>query len=210
MKRITEVSIVTICETQPDLSWIGKYTDVPSDWVIVREEGKYLFDLNEKAKQAAYEYYVKECKDADEMPESIDNWSDGNWYYDLPSKSRECRFFKPYAGGEKEGSEDYQTYGLQDFRRMESYERQNWCMTGVKAVAKIQTRANANEDWLCNEVSSGGLWGIESDCDAADKKEVADGQLAELRNALKAFGFNNRQIDTAFENVQEIDGGYDN
>jgi hypothetical protein len=92
---------------------------------------------------------------------------------------------------------------------MESYERQNWYMTGIKAVAKIQTSSDG-KDWLCNEVSSGGLWGVESDCGADYKKEVADGQLAELRNALKAFGFNNRQIDQAFQNVKEVNGGYDN
>jgi hypothetical protein len=209
MKRITEVSIVTICETQPDLSWIGEYTDKPSDWVIVREENDYLYNLEQAAKKAAYDYYVKECKKDGETPESIDNWSDGNWYYDLPERGREYRFFKPCAGGEKEGTEDYKTYGLQDFKRMEAYERQNWCMTGIKAVAKIQTSEDG-KDWLCNEVSSGGLWGVESDCGADYKKEVADGQLAELRNALKAFGFNNRQIDQSFQNVKEIDGGWDN
>lgn len=208
MKRITEVSIVTTVETQPDLSFIGEYTDKPSDWVIVREEGKYLYELNEEAKQVEYESYVKECKENDETPEPIENWADGNWYYDLPSRGCECRFFKPYAGGEKEGTEDYKKYGLQDYKRMESYERQNWCMTGISVKAKIQTSQDG-KDWLCNEITSGGLWGIESDCGNEYKKEVADGQLAELRNTLKAFGFNNRQIDQAFKNVSEIDGGYD-
>ena len=210
MKRITEVSIVTICETQPDLSWIGEYTDTPSDWVIVREEGDYLYNLEQAAKKAAYETYVQDCKDNEDEVDSFETWSGYTGdCYELPSKSREYRFFKPEAGGEKEGTEDYKKYGLQDFERMESYERQNWCMTGIKAVAKIQT-SNDGKNWLCNEVSSGGLWGIESDCGAECKKEVADGQLAELRNALKAFGFNNRQIDQAFQGVKEVDGGWDN
>ena len=216
MKRIIEVSIVTICETQPDLSFIGEYTDKASDWVIVREEGEYLAELNQKAAKEAYAKYVYDCEHSEDEkgygknPIAFGAWQEDNQIeYDLPNKSREYRFFKPYAGGEKEGTEDYKKYGLQDFERMESYERQNWCMTGIKAVAKIQTSEDG-KDWLCNEISSGGLWGIESDCGEDYKKEVADDQLAELRNALKAFGFNNRQIDQAFQDVKEVDGGYDN
>jgi len=182
MKRITEVSLVSIMETRPDISLIGEYTDKPSDWVIVCQEGDYLYNLNFQADKQAYE---------------------------LPGHGRKCRFFKPYAGGEEEGTADYQTYGLQDYKRAEAYNRGDWCMLGLKAIAKIQTRPGANSNWLCNEVSSSGLWGIESDCGDEYKKEVFDGQLAELRDALKAFGFNNRQIDQAFEKAVEKDGGYD-
>jgi hypothetical protein len=205
-------------QTQTDLSFIGEYTDKPSDWVIVRQEGEYLGILNEQADKEAYAAYLADDENVAEYiaqgeswPPSFEAWKEEQYDtgYGLPGCGREYRFFKPYAAGEKEGSEDYKTCGLQDFARMESYERQNWCMTGIKAVAKIQTRASANEDWLCNEVKTGGLWGIESDCGKEYKKEVADGQLVELRNALKAFGFNNRQIDTAFKNVNEVDSGYD-
>lgn len=218
MKRITEVSIVTITEMQPNLSFIGEYTDKSGDWVIVRQEGEYLATLNEQADKEAYATYLADDKNVAEYvaqgeswPPSFEAWKEEQYDtgYTLSIRGRESRFFKPYAGGEEEGSEDYKTYGLQDYKRMESYNQQNWYMTGIKAVAKIQTSEDG-ENWLCNEVKSGGLWGIESDCGEEYKKEVADGQLVELRNALKAFGFKNRQIDRAFENVNDVDGGYDN
>jgi|SRR6185312_6164451 len=51
-------------------------------------------------------------------------------------------------------------------------------------------------------ITSGGLWGIESDSDADYLKSVEDEQLAELRNQLHAIGFSQRAITAAFRNVE--------
>lgn len=95
----------------------------------------------------------------------------------------------------------------EDSDRMEAYFRGDWCMLGIQAIAKIQTSENG-KSWLCNEVASGGLWGIESDSDDSYKKELFNEQLEELRNVLETLGFNKRQIDQAFKAAVEKDGGY--
>jgi hypothetical protein len=52
----------------------------------------------------------------------------------------------------------------QDYERMEAYNDGGWNMMGIRAQAEIHTSSNGT-DCLINRVSSGGLWGIESDSD---------------------------------------------
>jgi len=51
-------------------------------------------------------------------------------------------------------------------------------------------------------IKSGGLWGIESDSDAAYLKEIEQEQLSELRDQLHAIGFGNRAINAAFRDLR--------
>ena len=58
---------------------------------------------------------------------------------------------------------------------------------------------------VIQDISSGGLWGVESDSDKAYFAEVAGEELAELKSQLQALGFSKRAISQAFksENVKE-------
>jgi len=51
------------------------------------------------------------------------------------------------------------------------------------------------------KISSGGLWGIESDSDASYLADIAAEELSELREQLRAVGFNTRTITAAFKDA---------
>lgn len=69
---------------------------------------------------------------------------------------------------------------------MEAYNRGDWWMNGITAKAVVH-RSIGNGSVQIHEFQSGGLWGIESDC-GDYKFEVADDQLAELKQILSDFG----------------------
>lgn len=171
MKRIAKVTIKHILDENPDTSFIGEYTDDASDWCIVRQEGEFLAVLEEQG------------------------------VYQLPSRGRECRFFIPYAGGEKPGTENYIKYGMQDYKRMERLNEGNWCFIGIVAIAEVQTSQDGKL-WQSQKISSFGLWGIESDSDEEYIKSVQQEQLADLKTQLLEFGFSRHQIYRAFERVE--------
>jgi hypothetical protein len=52
------------------------------------------------------------------------------------------------------------------------------------------------------EITSGGLWGVESDSDTAYLTEIETDELAELREQLHALGFSKRAVSTAVKNAQ--------
>ena len=54
------------------------------------------------------------------------------------------------------------------------------------------------------EITSGGLWGIESDSDKAYLGEIETEQLSELREQLRAVGFGTRAITTAFKTLTHV------
>jgi hypothetical protein len=107
--------------------------------------------------------------------------------HEIPRSGREYRFFKPYAGGEKAGTADYQKYGKQDYNRMEMLARGDFCYIGIYAEATVSYPINSNGDRQLETFTSGGLWGIESD--SGDYiEEIETEQLANLANHLAHFG----------------------
>lgn len=208
-KRILIVRIEHLLDESPDTSFIGKYTDEPGPWVIVCQESEYLAILEQNAAHAAYDAYIKNDNNVEnwkaeghslaDWPPSFESWNESNGgdFYEIPSRGREFRFFEPEAGGEKPGTDDYQKYGKQDYDRMESLNRGSWCFIGIIAKATIQLTSN-----LTQEITSGGLWGIESDSGQEYFDEVEKEQLAELRRELESIGFTKKQIDAAFTNVE--------
>mgnify|MGYP001598130070 CR=1 FL=1 len=165
-KHIERIIVKHVEDENPDISWIGEFTDKADPWNIVREgefSGQYIADLPEGA--------------------------------ELPSKGREYRFFTPSAGGETPGSENYKANGLQDWERMEMLCRGDFCFVGVIAKSEIRVFG------VSQFVSSGGLWGIESD--SGDYlQEVANEQLEELAGILAEIGFGKRAINFALKNAE--------
>jgi hypothetical protein len=66
--------------------------------------------------------------------------------------------------------------------RREAFRRDNYSFVGVRAEAEITV------DGIIQTIVSGGLWGIESDSDAAYIKEVAGEEYNDLRRILKTLG----------------------
>lgn len=161
---IERVIIRKAVDTNPDLSFIGEYTDEAGEWYIERESGEYVHDLPED--------------------------------HETPTRSREYRYFKPYAGGEKPGTSYYRKYGLQDFERMESYNNQQWCMIGITTEAEVLVPI-AGDSCHVQQISGGSLWGIESDSESSFFESTAKDCLAELWSQLSALNVPQSEIDAA-------------
>jgi hypothetical protein len=82
---------------------------------------------------------------------------------------------------------------------MERLQRGDWAYIGVRADAEIIV------DGVTQDISSGGLWGVESDSDRAYLAEIDGEQLSELRAQLRALGFGTRAISTAFRNSEHAE-----
>jgi hypothetical protein len=104
--------------------------------------------------------------------------------------------------------EDVRKYTRQDYERMESANRGDWCYIGIKAEAEISIPSvSAPHISTLQTIHSGGLCGIESDSDKAHFAETEANELAELREQLYALGFSKRAIAIAFkpENIRHKD-----
>ncbi len=110
--------------------------------------------------------------------------------------------------------EDVRKYVRQDYDRMERMNRGDWCMIGIRAEAEISLPVQCNKGCVhghevyyhtTQHITSGGLWGIESDSDKSYLESVEKEELSDLRAQLKALGFSARAISTAFkpENITE-------
>jgi len=89
---------------------------------------------------------------------------------------------------------------LQHYERMEKLNNGDFCFIGIRAYATISIPSGTSS--VESEVSSGGLWGIESDSDKSYLESVEKEELGQLRTELKALGFSSRAISTAFKNVE--------
>ena len=81
---------------------------------------------------------------------------------------------------------------------MESFNRGDWCFVGLRAEAEVQTGSD-----VVQRITSGGLWGIESDSGREHLEETQREELAQLKTELIGLGFSRRAIATAIKNVQE-------
>lgn len=171
MKKIDKIKIVHMNDDDPDLSWLGEYTDQLKPGIIVRHYEKFYEDLSEE-----------------ELEE-------------IPERSREYRGFKPGDTGEKPGDENYKKYALQNYSRMEDINNGNVGFIGISAEAKVLTQYPGSDHWLINTLHSGGLYGIESDSDQSYFEEIEKEQLEELKDVLKEYGFSEDEINKSFENI---------
>ena len=135
-KKINKIVLIQEVDTNPDFSYLGKYTDELTEYCIVRKFGEFY------------------CKLTDEQKEEI------------PERGREYRAFISENNGEKEGTEDFFKYALQNYERMESYNSQEWWYIGIGAKAQIEVGG------ILQNITSGSLFGIESDSDKGYIKEV--------------------------------------
>lgn len=106
----------------------------------------------------------------------------------------EYRYFNPQLTGEETGNPQSPE---QDYERMEAYSRGEWCMLGIIAEAEVQFTATTVQT-----ISSGGLWGIESDGGADYFTEVEEEQLSALADELAAMGIGKRAIAYAVKNAK--------
>lgn len=91
----------------------------------------------------------------------------------------------------------------QDYERMESLNAGNWGFIGIGAQAEILIPNSwSDKSFNAQMITSGGLWGIESDSDRDYLESVEKEELSSLREQLKAIGFSSRAISTAFKTIE--------
>lgn len=143
---------------------------------------------------------VDDCPDLSYLGEYTSQPGDDDKTIDREERGdrgrHEYRYFVAAMSGEDTGNPESVE---QDYRRMEDYNRNEWCMLGITAVAQVSLNG------VIQTIHSGGIWGIESDSDKDYLEEMAQEQLNELREQLKAIGFKANQIDNAFSHVEMDD-----
>jgi hypothetical protein len=123
----------------------------------------------------------------------------------------EYRYFNPSVNYvDKHGKllpdhtpKEVRAYVRQDYNRMESLNNRNWCCIGIITEAEYVLLSNRGSS-LVQRLTSGGLWGIESDSERAYIESVEKEELANLKEQLLAIGFSKRAVSAAFKNVEEI------
>jgi hypothetical protein len=113
---------------------------------------------------------------------------------ELPEKGREFRAFKSATG--RDGDKFYPKNAKADFERMQKINSGDVGFMSISAVASIAT-SDDGKTWLMNEISSGGLYGIEIDSDESYLQGITAEQIAELRKTLLALGFTGEELNAA-------------
>lgn len=90
----------------------------------------------------------------------------------------------------------------QDYERMEKLNAGDFFFIGIMASADIAA-PTAPGNAIVQHITSGGLWGIESDSDNTYITNIEEEELSALKVELTALGFSKRAIATAFKSVKK-------
>ncbi len=117
----------------------------------------------------------------------------------------EYRYFNGCVENYKgESPEGIRKYVRQDYERMERLQRGDWCFVGIRAEAEILLPLG--DASIVQEITSGGLWGVESDSEREYLSEIETEELASLREQLGAVGFSTRAITRALKTLTHVNG----
>jgi hypothetical protein len=141
--------------------------------------------------------YIDHLTDEDPDYSYFGEFSDkpGKFAIHHSNDPRTCTYFNA-----NEDTCETQEHAQQHYERMLAYERGEWHYVGIQARADIATPCDSNSR-LHNDITSGGVWGVESDSGIDHMQELETGQLNELKEALVHLGFTSAQIDVAFKDV---------
>jgi hypothetical protein len=96
------------------------------------------------------------------------------------------------------GWEQVKEWMDEDNERLDAYGRE-WYMVGIRAFARIQIPSGMSDGKntirIMHTIYTPGLWGIESDSDDPDFREVEDDELDTLKTMLSAMGIDEADID---------------
>lgn len=231
-KRILSVTVRRILDTDADTSYLGEYGNTPkSDYAIDRAHSEDCASvrLDIQAAKQTLEHVQQTIEDLhnailaqyngtlanekldtekdalddayNEIGELIDAVDECDCSFSGHWNNREYRYFNPNHENYKGlPEEEIRKYCRQDFDRMESLNNQNWYYISIRAEANIQTGSD-----IVQEITSGGLFGIESDSGREYLESVQKEELDSLKAELTALGFSKRAIASAFkpENIRE-------
>jgi hypothetical protein len=221
-KRIERVTIKRMNDDSPDTSYLGEYSDrAKTEYAIDRAHANDCPFLEHnhaetvETLERVLEYLDSQRTAEGENPDSI-YWEPLDdaigLVADTQNEAQECtcsggdmergeyRFFNGCVENYKgESPADIRKYVSQDYERMESLHHGNWGYIGIRAEAEVVV------DGTVQEITSGGLWGIESDSGREYFAEVETEEISSLRQTLRALGFGMRAISAAFKNIERVD-----
>lgn len=143
-------------------------------------------DLIDKASDLTYECTCKESRGLDRneyryfRPGSVEPFDSNAIWIPADVTDKRAHWLKTMRENARK-----------DYARMEAYNREEWGFIGIQARAEIVL------DGVCQTITSGGLWGIESDSEESHFQEVEHEELTSLRGILHTMGFSKRAIATA-------------
>lgn len=205
---IDSIKVKAMDDDCTDIDHLGRYTDLRDPWVICRHCGQYLYHaekwdriceaIDNHALNIGTDLGRYTTLETDTITEKVyaalnkarHRLSEKRHDYEPISRGY-YPYFLPYAGGEKQGCKEYQEHGLQDYARAKAYSNGDWQYIGIRAEAVV-SYDTGNGDRRIETLTSGGLWGIESDGSQDYIIAVVDEELAELKSHLEQFS-----IDTA-------------
>jgi hypothetical protein len=213
VKRIHSIIVKRMLDDSPDTSWLGEYSNKATspysidrahseDCLAIESNHREAVDLLERIithvhiDETGSDYYDADAVDLllDAQQECMECTCSGG-----DMGRNEYRYFNPSENYAGDTPENIRKYTRQDYERMESLYRGDWCFIGIMAEAQYSIGDNYAP---IQELTSGGLWGIESNSGTDYLDEVEAEQLHELKAQLAAIGFSKRAIAEAFKNVQ--------
>jgi len=224
-KRILEVKIIRAADTGADTSYRGEYSNQPAPQYAIDRAHALDCPFQEHNHREALDKLGRILSHLNKLQNELTQFTDPNsseWEVlndaistivqaqedvavcDCGGGDRErgeYQYFNPNVANYKgEPEADIRKYCVQDYERMESLNAGHWGYIGIRAQAQVQTALGSP----IQDISSGGLWGIESDSDSSYFDSVAGEELSQLKGELKALGFSARAISSAFKNVKEV------
>ena len=214
--RILKVTIKRMVDDSPDTSWLGEYSNhATSDFSIDRAHAEdcdsLIPDTDERPdlphdEDCTYRLSngVAECScEKDCIPHCCDCGERGDM------GRNEYRYFNPsFNYVDKNGKatdtpENVREYARRDYERMERLNAGDGCFIGIRAEAECRfpymTEGRGGRTYFNTQIlTSGGLWGIESDSGHAYLESVEQDELADLKAQLLALGFSKRAVCAAF------------
>jgi len=159
---IDSIKLKIIPDEYPDLSWLGEYSDkIPARADLRR--GDLIF--RHKAGAREYKYFIPAAGKVEKVRKDLSR-----------------------AGHSRGVAEEMaRRQARDDFERMEGY-GSSWSMVGIEAEAVVKYRIGNRGDWRLETLTSGGLWGIESDSGRDYFEQVFRDELTDLREHLFCFG----------------------
>ena len=106
--------------------------------------------------------------------------------------SRSLKYFNP-ANPE---------YAEQQYKRMIELEHGHFSFIGIIAEANILIPQG--DHFICQKLSSGGLWGIENDSADSYINEEEDNQLDELKEVLSSLNVNLKNFDKLAKDAKNV------
>ena len=221
-KRILSVTVRRMVDESPDTSWLGEYSNRPkSGYAIDRAHSEDCASLNPRNDEGLERLDRIQSAICDNLPDDRELQPHGNYYLqeeiDAIDSQDQCRaamecdctggdmgrgelryFNGPVENYKGESPDDTRKYIRQDYDRMESFNRGDWCFIGIRAQAEVQVGFD-----VVQRITSGGLWGIESDSGREHLEETQREELAQLKDELVGLGFSRRAIASAFKSVQQ-------